>query len=201
MKKLIRNRFEAIVQDVTESSKNYLRQELRDILESNKSYMTKTDYIAYSIISIDEKIAILDEQLQDLQEYKKKLKAAKDIVLTTGAEIFNEYGISKIEGGAFSSITTSKETSSTKLQITIIDEQALIDGGIYKKVVDTKMLEEYYSNDEYKEFIEAHANIQSNTTTNPSKLKINKRRAANSTILTDISDAAWGVNNDNYKLQ
>ena len=84
MKKLIRNRFEVIVQDVTESSKNYLRQELRDILESNKSYMTKTDYIAYSIISIDEKIDILDEQLQDLQEYKKKLKAAKDIVLTTG---------------------------------------------------------------------------------------------------------------------
>jgi hypothetical protein len=77
MKKLIRNRFEAIVQDVTESSKNYLRQELRDILESNKSYMTKTDYIAYSIISIDEKIAILDEQLQDLQEYKKKLKAER----------------------------------------------------------------------------------------------------------------------------
>jgi len=190
MKKLIRNRFEAIVQDVTESSKSYLKQEFKDILESNKSYMIKTDYISYSIISIDEKIAILDEQLQEFQEYKKKLKAAKDIVLTTGAEIFNEYGISKIEGGSFSSIITTKETSSTKLLITITDEQALIDGGIYKKVVDTKMLEEYYNKNEYKEFIETHTNIQSITTTNPSKLKINKRRAANSTTLNNISDAA-----------
>lgn len=190
MRKLLRNRFEAIVQDVTESSKNYLRQELRDILESNKSYMTKTDYIAYSIISIDEKIAILDEQLQDLQEYKKKLKAAKDIVLTTGAEIFNEYGISKIEGGAFSSITTTKQTTSSKLQITVMNEQALIQGGIYKKVVDTKLLEEYYQNNEYKKLIEENTSIQTITTIKPSQLKINKRRAVNTTNSTNITNAA-----------
>ena len=190
MNKLIRNRFEAIVQDVTQSSKNYLKQEFKDILESNKPYITKVDHISYSITSIDEKISLLDEQLKELQEYKKRLKAAKEIVLTTGAEVFKEYGIEKIEGNAFSSITTSKETSSTKLQITVVNEKALIDGGIYRKVVDTKMLEEYYSNDEYKEFIEANTEIKTVTTVKPAKLKINKRRAINSTTLTDISAAA-----------
>ena len=190
MNKLIRNRFEAIVQDVTESSKIYLKQEFKEILESNKPYITKTDHISYSITSIDEKISLLDEQLKELQDYKKRLKAAKDIALISGAEVFNEYGISKIEGGAFSSITTTKETSSTKLLITVINEQALIDGGIYKKVVDTKMLEEYYQNNEYKELIKAYAEIKTVTTVKPAKLKINKRRASNSTTLTDISDAA-----------
>lgn len=190
MKKLIRNRFEAIVQDVTESSKIYLKQEFKEILESNKPYMTKVDHISYSITSVDEKISLLDERLKELQDYKKRLKAAKDIALTSGAEVFNEYGISKIEGGAFSSITTTKETSSTKLLITVINEQALIDGGIYKKVVDTKMLEEYYQNNEYKELIKAHTNIKSVTTVKAPKLKINKRRTSNSTTLTDISDAA-----------
>jgi len=190
MNKLIRNRFEAIVQDVTQSSKNYLKQEFKEILESNKPYITKVDHISYSITSIDEKISLLDEQLKELQEYKKRLKAAKEIVLTTGAEVFKEYGIEKIEGNAFSSITTSKETSSTKLQITVVNEEALIDGGIYRKVVDTKMLEEYYSNDEYKEFIEANTEIKTVTTVKPAKLKINKRRAINSTTLNNISDAA-----------
>ena len=190
MNKLIRNRFEAIVQDVTQSSKNYLKQEFKDILESNKPYITKVDHISYSITSIDEKISLLDEQLKELQNYKKRLKTAKEIVLTTGAEVFKEYGIEKIEGNAFSSITTSKETSSTKLQIIVVNEEALIDGGIYRKVVDTKMLEEYYSNDEYKEFIEANTEVQHITTVKPSKLKINKRRAVNSTTLNNISDAA-----------
>jgi len=190
MKKLIRNRFEAIVQDVTENSISYLKQEFKDILESNKPYMTKTDHISYSLSSIDEKIALLDEQLQELQGYKKRLKAAKEIALTVGAEVLAEFGISKIEGGAFSSITTSKETESTKLQITITNEQALIEGGIYKKVVDTKMLEEYYQNDEYKELIKANTDVKTVTTVKPSKLKINKRKAVNSTSLYNLVDAA-----------
>jgi hypothetical protein len=188
--KLTRNRFEAIVQDVTESSKNYLKQEFKDLLESNKPYTTKADHISYSITSIDEKISLLDDQLKELQEYKKRLKSAKEIVLTSGAEVFNEYGISKIEGGVFSSITTTKELTSTKLQITVINEQALVDAGIYKKVIDTKLIEEYYSNDEYKELIKAHTDIKTVTTVKPSKLKINKRRASNTSNLTNISDVA-----------
>lgn len=190
MKKLIRNRFESVVQDVTVKSKEYLKREFKDVLESNKPYMVKTDHISYSITSIDEKITLLDDQIQELQEYKKRLKSAKDIALTVGAELLDEFGISKIEGNSFSSITTSKETSSTKLQITVINEQALIDGGIYKKVVDTKMLEEYYSNNEYRKLIEANTEIKSVTTVKPSKLKINKRRAANSTNLNSITDVA-----------
>lgn len=190
MRKLLRNRFEAIVQEVTHTSKDYLKQEFKEILESNKPYMTKTDYISYSITSIDEKINLLDEQLQELQQYKKRLKAAKDIALTVGAEVLAEFGITKIEGAAFSSITTTKQTTSSKLQITVMNEQALIQGGIYKKVVDTKLLEEYYQNNEYKKLIEENTSIQTITTIKPSQLKINKRRAVNTTNSTNITNAA-----------
>ncbi len=115
---------------------------------------------------------------------------AKDIALTVGAEVLAEFGITKIEGAAFSSITTTKQTTSSKLQITVMNEQALIQGGIYKKVVDTKLLEEYYQNNEYKKLIEENTSIQTITTIKTSQLKINKRRAVNTTNSTNITNAA-----------
>jgi hypothetical protein len=192
MEKYIRNRLEAIAQDVTANSVDYLKEELVGILESNKPYMTKTDHIAYSIHSLDQKIQLMDEQIKELTEYKKRLKYAKEIVLTTGAEVLDEYGISKMEGGAFSSITTTKASKSTKLQITITNEAALIDGGFTKQVLDMDMLTQCYKDGKYKRFIEDNAVVEMVTTIKPSKLKINKRRAVNNTNnpSTQIDDAA-----------
>ena len=184
MEKLQRFRFEQAVQDVTINSKSWLKEEFKAILESNKPYQSKCDYIGYSIASIDDKIKLIEDEIKQLQEYKKHLKDAKELTLITGAEIFNEYGISKIEGAGISSITTTKETSSSKTTFTIIDEQALIDGGFYKKVVDTDKIKEYYFKDEYKEFIEAYTDIDTITTLKPSKLRINKRKSRSTT--TDI---------------
>ena len=48
--KLLRNRFETAVQEVSESSRDWLKDEYRNILESNKPYQSKCDYIGYSIL-------------------------------------------------------------------------------------------------------------------------------------------------------
>ena len=181
MEKLIRNRFEQAVQDATDNSKDWLKDEFKAILESNKPYQTKCDHIGYSIASIDDKVSLLDDEIKQLQEYKKKLKTAKDIVLEVGAEVFSEYGISKIEGGGISSITRSKAMSATKIHITVVNEQALIDNGFYKKVIDVDKIQKSYVDGDYKEFIEANAETETVTTTRPSKLKINKRKSVNNT--------------------
>ncbi len=196
MEKLIRNRFEQAVQDVTENRKDWLRDEFKAILESNKPYQSKCDHIGYSIASIDDKVSLLDDEIKQIQEYKKKLKDAKEIAVTVGAGVFNTYGISKIEGGGISSITTSKAMSASKLNIVVVNEQALIDGGFYKKVIDTAKIQKSYFDGDYKEFIEANVELQTITTTKPSKLRINKRRAINNTpfdsniIITDWEDEA-----------
>ncbi len=191
MEKLIRNRFEQAVQDVTDSSKDWLRDEFKAILESNKPYQTKCDHIGYSIACIDDKVSLLDEEIKQLQEYKKKLKAAKDITLETGAEVFEEYGISKIEGAGISSITTTKAISATKLNMTVVNEQALIDGGFYKKVVDTDKIQKSYADGDYLDFIKANVGFETIVTTRASKLRINKRKVINNDNFQSESQINW----------
>jgi hypothetical protein len=74
MEKLTRYRFEAVVQDTTEHRSEYLTNEFINILESNKPYQSKADYIGYSILSIDEKISLLDDEIENLKTYKQKQK-------------------------------------------------------------------------------------------------------------------------------
>ncbi len=179
MEKLTRYRFEAMIQDVNESGKEYLTNEFKNILESNKPYQSKCDYIGYSILSIDEKISLLDEEIENLKLYKQKLKVAKDIALTTGAKVFNSYGISKIEGAGISSITVSNITETKKLELTIQNEQALIEQGFYKKVIDESKILQAYMQGDYKDFILQNAKVEEVIYIKPSKLRINKRRTSN----------------------
>lgn len=180
MEKLQRNRFEKAVQEVNQSSKDWLEQEFKAILESNKPYEVKADYIGYSISSIDEKIAVLDSQIKELKAYKDKLKLSKEIVLTTGADVFNQYGITKIEGGGISSITMTQATSTTKLEITeILNENLLIEQGFYTKVLDKKKILKYYTDNQYRDLLEKCCRFNQVVSNTPSKIKINKRRAVN----------------------
>ena len=160
MEKLTRYRFEAIVQDTTEIGKEYLSNEFINILESNKPYQSKADYIGYSILSIDEKINLLDDEIENLKAYKQKLKTAKEIALSVGAKVFQNYGITKIEGAGISSITVTNATETTKLELTIKNEEALIEQGFYKKVLDENKILQSYMNRDFKEFIEEYADIK-----------------------------------------
>ena len=100
--KLTRYRFEAAVQDATQFSKEYLTQEYIEVLESNKPYQKKCDYIGFSLLSIDEKISLIDDEIQNLKDYKQRLTEAQEIALRVGAKVFDSYGITKIEGANIS---------------------------------------------------------------------------------------------------
>lgn len=189
MEKFTRNKLESVMVSTSVENVQYLKDELKSVLESDKPFHSKCDYLGYSILSLDTTMESVDEQIKELQSYKKRLKLAKDTVLTTGAEVFKDYGIDKLDGAGISSITTTKQTSDTKLEISVLNEQALIDGGFYKKVLDTKLLEESYNMGSYLDLIEANTQIERVTTIKPAKLKINKRRAVNSTTSNNISDA------------
>lgn len=194
MNKLTRYRFEAAVQDATQFSKEYLRQEYIEVLESNKPYQKKCDYIGLSLLSIDEKICFLNEEIQNLEDHKEQLKEAREIALRVGAKVFSSYGITKIEGAGISSITVTNATQTTKLELTILDEEAFIKQGFYKKILDEKKILEYYVNDEYKEFILEHAKVEPVIYINPSRLRVNKRKNSNNSsfIGIDITDIASG---------
>ena len=124
----------------------------------------------------------LDEEIKELQELKKNLKLAKEITLEVGAEVFNEYGIEKLEGAGISSITLSKSTISKKVVITPIDEELLISSGFYKKVLDVEAIKQAYEYDNYTDLIQKACEIETVTEIKPSKLKVNKKRVANNNL-------------------
>ncbi len=176
--KTTRFKFETVVQSATEKTISWLKDEFRAILESDKDYTRKADYIGFSVISIDNSIQSLDEEIKELQGLKKQLKMAKEIVLETGAEIFTEYGIDKLDGAGISSITFTGATTADKSKLVIDNPDALIEAGFYRKVVDEEMVAQFYTSDKYGNIIQEHAHIDVISNPKPAKIKINKRRSS-----------------------
>ena len=179
--KTTRYNFEIAVQCASASNKQWLKDEFKSILESNKDYTRKADYIGFSIASIDDKVVTIDEEIQELQQLKKKLKLAKDIALEVGAEVFEEYGVDKLEGAGISSITLAKPLSSQQTKLVIIEPQPLIEAGFYKKVLDAKLLLERYQEGEYLPLIKKYTKVELIHKNKTARLKVNKRRVVANT--------------------
>ena len=179
-----RTRFQTAIITVTEDTKSWLRDEFKSILESDKDFTRKCDYIGYSIAHMDAQVTSLDEEIKELQAMKKKLKAAKDISLSVGAEVFSEYGIEKIEGAGISSITLSSETSKVKQHLEILDDELLLAAGYYKKVVDEDAVLTAIQDQELDPAVHEAAAMISETVITPAKIKVNKRRKSANTIET-----------------
>jgi hypothetical protein len=181
--KTTRYRFEQAVQAVTEDTTQWLKDEFKSILESDKDFTRKADYIGFSIASIDAKVASLDEEIKELQNLKKSLKSAKTIALTTGAQVFAEYGVDKLEGAGISSITVTKAVEKSNSKLEILDEEAIIRAGYYTKIVDEDALIKALQYKHRRELIPQTAyKLTLVDTSTPAKLKINKRRGAKGTI-------------------
>lgn len=187
--KTLRYRFEQAVQEVNEETTEWLIDEFRSILESDKDFTRKCDYIGFSLASIDSKVASLDEEIKELQELKKKLKLAKNIALTVGAEVFGEYGIDKLEGAGISSITVTKPTSKQKYNLEILDADALIAAGYCKTTVDEDaVLQAYHLENSNLEKVLPYSKLTLENIITVSKLKINKRRSSNSANFVNTTD-------------
>ena len=175
-----RYKFETAVQAATQDTTQWLKEEFKSILESDKDFTRKADYIGLSINSIDTKVTSLDEEIKELQQLKKNLKSAKEIALTTGAEVFSEYGIDKLEGAGISSITLTKATSKQQVSLDLIDPDELINLGYSKVIVDEEAVQEALLSTDESNLLRQYATLTTTQTLQASKLKVNKRRANNS---------------------
>lgn len=177
--KTTRYQFERDIEGANSSNADWLKQSFASILESDKHFSSKADYIGYSILSIDEKVQSVDEQIKELQGLKKRLKEAKEVALSVGAEIFNDYGIDKLEGAGISSITVTESKHSTATELVIHDEDALFELGYYFKVLDTARVIQDFTKADERARLEPYCDVKLSTTVVEPKLKINKRRSAN----------------------
>ena len=184
-----RYKFQKAVESAKADSTQWLKDEFKAVLESDKDFTRKCDYIGFSIAGIDSKVAAIDEEIKELQQIRQKLKAAKELALTTGAEVFSSYGIEKLEGAGISSITVTKPTTKSKEKFEVLDPDILIAAGYTKTVLDEDAVRKAF--DDGDENVQQYCELSVIETTTPAKLKINKRRASNSTVdLQEIKDVA-----------
>ena len=174
-----RYQLERDIESVTSNSANWLKERFKEVLESDKDASRKCDYLGYSILNLDAKLHLLEDEIKELRHLKEHLTSAKSLALEVGAELFSEYGINKLEGAGISSITVYQPLHAPKLTITVNNEQALIKAGFVKEVVDVASIKEAYESGQYKKLIEEHCTVTFEAKEESKRLKINKRRSVN----------------------
>jgi len=162
-----------------EASREWLAGEIRAVLEdTERDYTRKADYIGLSIASIDDKIRGIDEEIKELQALKKQMKEAKSIAQEVTAGVLTEYGITKIEGAAISSLTVTPGKEKVKQMLIINDEEALIDAGYSKTIVDAEAVKQtlLFGGADERNRIGDAADIINDTVTTQPTARVNKRR-------------------------
>lgn len=167
------------IESVTSNSRSWLKERFKEVLESDKDISRKCDYFGYSILNLDAKVHLLEEEIKELRHLKEHLSNAKALALEVGAELFGEYGIHKLEGAGISSITVYQPLHSPKLTITVNNEAALMKAGFVKEVVDIAAIKEAYESGQYKKLIEEYCVVSYDVKEEAKRLKINKRRSSN----------------------
>ncbi|MDN5124744.1 hypothetical protein PJV95_00645 [Aliarcobacter butzleri] len=183
-------RLQTEMENLKQGNEEWFKDYVRGVLESNKPYFVKADYIAYSINQISNKIDYISNEIKELQELKKSLNNSKELAMQITASILtNEYGISKLESGvAISSITVTPEKSKTSQVITIKNEQAVLGLGYVSFIPDYSAIEVDLVKKSKGELKELMQFIEVNTITEiiPEKIKINNKKAVNSTKSDEI---------------
>ena len=183
-------RLQSEMENLKQGNEEWFKDYVRGVLESNKPYFEKADYIAYSINQISNKIDYISNEIKELQELKKSLNNSKELAMQITASILtNEYGISKLESGvAISSITVTPEKSKTSQVITIKNEEAVLGLGYVSFIPDYSAIEVDLVKKSKGELKELMQFIEVNTITEtiPEKIKINNKKAVNSTKSDEI---------------
>lgn len=186
--KTVRYQLERDIETASQSNKEWLIAKLQEVLESSNDYTYKAD-IASCFDALDMKIASVETQLLECREIKNALKEAKALALSLGAKVFEKYGIDRLEGLKYSSITVHNSVPTSKLQLTVMNEEALMQAGFYKKILDYDAVLEAYKAGDYVDLISAHSTIELIRAEGQKRLKINKRR--NSAIQVQGDDLSY----------
>ena len=62
-----RYQLERDIESVTTSSRYWLKERFKEVLESDKESTRKCDYLGYSILNIDAKLHLLEEEIKELR--------------------------------------------------------------------------------------------------------------------------------------
>ena len=169
-------------------STEYFIEHIRSILEdTSRPYYKRADYLGLSLLELQSKIDTLTQDIQELQQLKKRLSEASEIGKEVIASIFVIHGIDRIDGNILSSLTLTPETSKIKLSLKILDEEAVMRLGYIKVEPDLPAIEKAMMDIDSMEELDDFVSIESTSVTIPAKLKVNtKKRTSHHTQVDEL---------------
>ena len=161
------------------SSKEWFYDSVISILSNDKlSFYRKSDIIAEVFLELDSRLDYIKEKQIHLASMKKQIESAKDIGKSQVGKALLSLGVDKLEGlSVVSSISVTKESTSTKATLEILDEQALLNGGFFTVVLDKEAVQQALLSSDQRHEVQEYADMNITTTTKPTTIRINKRKS------------------------
>ncbi|MDK2090215.1 siphovirus Gp157 family protein [Aliarcobacter butzleri] len=196
--KLVNYKLQTQMENLNESSTNiHFKDYLKSILEdSNTPYFQKADYIGLSLQEIASKIEYIGTDIKELQAYKKKLQTALALAKELVADVFISNGVDRVDGNLISSLTLQAESTSSKTDLIILDENKVMTLGYVKFTPDIEAIKIAINTAKGKKELEGLVSVITETTTIKPKVKVNSKKAINNTNNTQKPITIELVTND-----
>lgn len=195
--KFVNYKLQTQMENLNEDSTNqYFKEYLKSILEANTPYFQKADYIGLSLQEIASKLEYIGTDIRELQAYKKKLQTALALAKELVADVFIQNGVDRVDGNLISSLTLQAESTSTKSDVVILDENKVMGLGYVKFSPDIEAIKIALETSKGKIELEGLVSVITETTTIKPKVKVNSKKAFNNTNNTQKPITLELVTND-----
>ncbi|NUW29779.1 siphovirus Gp157 family protein [Aliarcobacter butzleri] len=199
--RLVNYKLQTQMENLNESSDNkYFKEYLKSILEDpNTPYFQKADYIGLCLQEINSKVEYIANDIKELQAYKKKLQTALTLAKELVADVLIQNGVDRVDGNVISSITLQSESITTKQEIVVLDENAVMTLGYVKFEPDIEAIKVALETPKGKKELKDIVTTITETSTNKAKVKVNAKKKSSSNEAITIELLSNDIDDDSLK--
>lgn len=199
--RLVNYKLQTQMENLNENSDNkYFKEYLKSILEDpNTPYFQKADYIGLCLQEINSKVEYIANNIKELQAYKKRLQTALTLAKELVADVLIQNGVDRVDGNVISSITLQSESITTKQEIVVLDENAVMTLGYVKFEPDIEAIKVALETPKGKKELKDIVTTITETSTNKAKVKVNAKKKSSSNEAITIELLSNDIDDDSLK--
>lgn len=199
--RLVNYKLQTQMENLNENSDNkYFKEYLKSILEDpNIPYFQKADYIGLCLQEINSKVEYIANDIKELQAYKKRLQTALTLAKELVADVLIQNGVDRVDGNVISSITLQSESITTKQEIVVLDENAVMILGYVKFEPDIEAIKVALETSKGKKELKDIVTTITETSTNKAKVKVNAKKKSSSNEAITIELLSNDIDDDSLK--
>ncbi|WP_151943975.1 siphovirus Gp157 family protein [Aliarcobacter butzleri] len=199
--RLVNYKLQTQMENLNENSDNkYFKEYLKSILEDpNIPYFQKADYIGLCLQEINSKVECIANDIKELQAYKKRLQTALTLAKELVADVLIQNGVDRVDGNVISSITLQSESITTKQEIVVLDENAVMTLGYVKFEPDIEAIKVALETPKGKKELKDIVTTITETSTNKAKVKVNAKKKSLSNEAITIELLSNDIDDDSLK--